>query len=229
MCCAVLVSTVFLIFLFYFCSADEIFTWAVVGYLKDAFRLYDVSINSTVLSGLEPGEDYLTREAAVVLQEVIPTNIWRDLASHWWRYDLVFHCYWGELWNKDRKGDPLVDPDTLDKVRSDLNRSLRRGLQTVVNAFDLWALSNGVLGVTLLDPTTGDNPFADFVTTLPPVSTPAPSVAKDVEGTLEPVGPIMVNLTNEEITYVSSLDTRIWVRVFREKPKNVLIICLLPS
>jgi len=183
-----------------------------------------------IFGGLVPDQNR-TYEASVVLQEVIPTNIWRDLASHWWRYDLVFHCFWGELLDKDKAGDALVDPDTLRKVQSDLNRSLRRGLQTVVNAFDLWTLSGNVLGVTLLDPTVGDDPFEDYVSTLPPVSTPAPStMSDDAEGTLGPsfeVGPILVNSTNTEITYVSTLDAKIWVRVCREKPRNELFLFIM--
>ena len=206
--------------------------WALVGYMKDVNELYDIGINSTTLESLLFGalsqqngvEAYA---AEVVFQEVLATNIWRDLATYWWRYDFIFYCYWGELWKPDRIGQPLDDPATLRQIQSDLNRSLRRGLQLIDNAFNLWEQSTGVLGLSHIDPTTVDDPFADFLSTQAPFSTPAPTStpAPSVFGEGDAVTNMPVNIgrgsidpgtgttidLDPEVTFQTPLDNQLWV------------------
>jgi len=194
-------------------------SWAVIAYLKEDTFEYNVKLNSTLENGffgdaenLRPGRDY---QADVVLQKVVPVNTKRDLATYWWRYDFVFYCFWGGLY-PTLKGQSLEDRDTLHRVESDLNRSLRRGLQAMTYAFDLHAQSNGILGLSLIDPLTSDNAFADVAASLAP--TVAPSVSLDDDGTIAPTvggrfgGGTSVNATNvENATYVSPLNAKIWV------------------
>ena len=207
-------------------------SWAVVGYLKDDINIYDIKTNSSTLeAGLfidntELGFVNISYAAEVVFQEVLATNIWRDLATHWWRYDFVFYCYWGPQWQPpDRVGLPLDDPIAKRQVQLDLNRSLRRALQLIANSFNLWERSNGVLGITLIDPTTVDNPFEDLVSTLAPVASPAPSsvAGSDDTATAMPTqrdkGGRVSNNTpgtsmgawNTKVTFESHLDVRLWV------------------
>jgi len=194
-------------------------SWFIIAYLKEDTFEYNVKLNSALENGffgdtdnLRPGRDY---QADVVLQKVVPVKIKENLATYWWRYDFVFYCFWGGL-HPSLKGQSLEDRDTLRGVESDLNRSLRRGLQAMTYAFDLHAQSNGILGLSLIDPLTADNAFADVAASLAP--TLAPSVSLDDDGTIAPTfvgrfgGGTSSNATYvEDATYVSPLDAKIWV------------------
>lgn len=100
----------------------------------------------------------------MVLQDVVTTQIGPDSVhfrgSYWWRYELVFHCFWGSR-NRSSNliGQPIQDTAVLQRVRRDLKGHLQTGVQLITDAFDMHELSHGVLGLSLQDPLTSDDPF----------------------------------------------------------------------
>lgn len=147
--------------------------------------------------------------ADVVLQQIIPTKLRVDLANYWWRYELIFECYWGDAYQK--QGDPIFEPDMILQIKQELNQYLRLAIQIFSTSFDIYYLSHGILGVSWEDPTTADEPFGlNFATKAP---TPSPVSSRDNFNvpTFSPT-PEAIIIGNEKATYRSPIDAQFWVR-----------------
>jgi len=183
--------------------SGTVFTWAILGYLKEASFEYDIKIKTPseiFESKSRPNARY---EAQVVHQDTYAENIRRNDASWWWRYHLIFYCFWGDA--DPSKTGQLIDETILRKIKVDLYRYLRNGFDTV-RVFGFHEQSHGLLGLAIEDPRTAMIPFVDGPLTDPPTSSPS-----QISNTNSPRenGDFGVELADP--TYASPINARLWV------------------
>lgn len=140
-------------------------------------------------------------EARVVHQKTISEIIDKtDIESWWWHYHLIFYCFWEDV-DATKSGQELIDDAKLRKIKQDLNRYLRNGVQMVNSVFQFHELSRGLLGLAVEDPFKSTTPFIDGPATQPPSSTPSYT-------------PTEVPTTSPRViaTYAIPIDAQLWVR-----------------
>jgi hypothetical protein len=182
--------------------------------------------------------------AMLVHNKTIPLDIIHNPSSWWWKYDIVFDCYWGERnqdnfnRNNSSVGSKIEDEITLRKIELDLKRYLALGIDTL-NLFRIQEASHGLLALSQEDPRKSDTPFKDHRITDYPTESPmnvlyddAETASSDTRSTLVPstsyhsIG-AETNEGGESAMYRSDpspVDPHLWVRkilLFINSPVDV--------
>jgi hypothetical protein len=206
----------------------SLFTWAIIGFLNESSWEYDIENGIPLQSDEEEKVQNAESKynAMLVHNKTIPNDIVHNPASWWWKYDMVFDCYWGERnhenFNRNNSdvGSKIDDEVTLRKIELDLKRYLAQGIDTL-NLFGIQEASRGLLALSQEDPRESDTPFkdnriTDYLTESPqdrdtaigkntttsttaPLS-PDPSILESKSGDM-----------SEIRNYLLPLDPRIWV------------------
>jgi hypothetical protein len=211
-------------------TTETLISWAVIGYLDEASLEYKVQSNLTVpvdffnYTERRPNPIY---EAEVVFQSGVATAINNLDASVWYQYQFIFHCFYGNA-DPTQRGQPIVDPNALRRIRQLLNQYLRDGIALVNEVFDFRERSCGVLGVAIEDPRYATPPFQDGPPTPAPTWEPTvapvplgddddiPRTASPATGVIPPRlpargAPPLDGATNY-ITYTLPMNAQYWVR-----------------
>lgn len=170
----------------------------------------------------------------LVHNKTIPVVIIHNPASWWWKYDIVFDCYWGER-NQDNfnrnnasAGSKIDDEIALRKIELDIKRYMAQGIDTL-NLFGIQEASHGLLALSQEDPQESDTPFKDHRITDYPTQSPQNlvydgevTVSSDTMSTPVPSTPsnsiiadAKVGKTADVRNYPVPVDPNIWVRNFR--------------
>jgi hypothetical protein len=180
----------------------SLFTWAIIGFLNESSWEYDIENGIPLQSDEEEKVQNAESKynAMLVHNKTIPNDIVHNPASWWWKYDMVFDCYWGERnhenFNRNNSdvGSKIDDEVTLRKIELDLKRYLAQGIDTL-NLF------NRITDYLTESPQDRDTAIGKNTTTstTAPLS-PDPSILESKSGDM-----------SEIRNYLLPLDPRIWV------------------
>jgi hypothetical protein len=152
-----------------------------VAYLNEASIDYNVKL-SVPIDLFNATDDYMPPNgyrAELVHEHVLPEAIEKKDANWWWKYTLIFHCYYGtgatgitaNPTSTLAEGTKITDPVELRRIQQELNMLLRQGME-IVATFELLQSSHGIVGFAVEDPRLSNTPFIDGPPTMPPTLAP---------------------------------------------------------